>query len=656
MITIVASVACTDSGGSNGTEQSPTSAIAFSSRGGDVFAWTQEVAGTTECGDVTLEVNGEALDVPIEVTGSSFSASVPVATGSNEIVARCGGGDTESQSSTPVVLEGRLRQRPTARIAVSVKGNIVEFDGGRSEATQPDRSVVSRYLWTPDPRHPSRLTTADGEPLTKASGPRLRLQAPSEDGEYYVALEVFDEQGRSDTSVVYFVVENGRPRAVDMMNEHPAWIDKAVIYAPIAVLWGNGGPKAVKRRLPYLKELGVDALWLWPPATLRSFGEEYAIDDYFKLDPSWGPKSAFKDMVDEAHRLGFHVLVDFVPNHMSDQSAYYQDAKKHGEASHYWDFFDRDAEGQHTYYFDWTNLPNLNYENPQVRRVVIESMSYWVRDLDIDGFRVDVAWGVKRRRPDFWLEWRRELKRINPDLMLIAEATAVDPYYFRNGFDIGYDWTTSPGQWPWANVFQFPEESGALLEPALTNGGKGYAPDAIVMRFLNNNDTGARFVDQHGPELTRVAATMQFTVPGVPEMFAGDEIGASYEPYSNLTPIPWRDRYGFLPFYKKLIDLKHGTPALNSKRMELLTTDTNSVLAYVRPAVGESGPVLVLLNFAGKARVTIEPSAALESAIGASGGVMRDVVSAKEVRLDVGPKSTTVFLPAESSFVLMGAS
>ncbi|HYZ46669.1 MAG TPA: hypothetical protein VE712_03305, partial [Actinomycetota bacterium] len=85
-------------------------------------------------------------------------------------------------------------------------------------------------------------------------------------------------------------------------------------------------------------------------------------------------------------------------------------------------------------------------------------------------------------------------------------------------------------------------------------------------------------------------------------------------------------------------------------------TDTNSVLAYVRPAVGESGPVLVLLNFAGKARVTIEPSAALESAIGASGGVMRDVVSAKEVRLDVGPKSTTVFLPAESSFVLMGAS
>jgi glycosidase len=362
---------------------------------------------------------------------------------------------------------------------------------------------------------------------------------------------------------------------------------------------------------------------------------------------------AFKEMVDEAHRLGFHVLVDFVPNHMSDQSPYFKDAKELAEASHYWDFFDRKPNGKHTHYFDWTNLPNLNYDNPQVRRMVIEAMSHWVRDLDIDGFRVDVAWGVKRRRPEFWLEWRRELKRINPDLMLIAEATAVDPYYFSHGFDVGYDWTTSPGQWSWASVFEFPEETGALLAPALTNGGKGYARDAIVMRFLNNNDTGARFVDQYGPELTRVAATLQFTVPGIPEMFAGEEIGASYEPYSNLTPIPWRDRYRLRPFYKRLIRLKHDTPALNSRHMDILSVNVNSALAYVRPAVGASGPVLVVLNFGSKGRVEIQRSAALDAAIEPSAGVVTDLLSGDEMRLKVGATSASLAMPAESSFVLV---
>jgi pimeloyl-ACP methyl ester carboxylesterase len=84
------------------------------------------------------------------------------------------------------------------------------------------------------------------------------------------------------------------------------------------------------------------------------------------------------------------------------------------------------------------------------------------------------------------------------------------------------------------------------------------------MRFLNNNDTGARFVDQHGPKVTKVAATMQFTLPGIPAMFAGDEIGASYEPYSNLTPIPWRDRHGLRSHYERLIELRHTLPALTS--------------------------------------------------------------------------------------------
>lgn len=650
--------ACTGKGTSGSASPSATpsanTAVGFDVRGGDAFAWTKSVSGHSRCGDVALEVNGTAVRTPVAHDGSMFRADVPLQPGRNEVVARCKGGDGATEVSAPVTFEERLQQRPTARIGVSAKGATVILDGSGSEATQPGGAEITKYAWSLDPRRPARLTTAAGQTFTGASGPRLRLRAPSRDGEYYVSLEVSDAEGRSDTSTTYFVVKGGRARPVDMMHEHPSWIDRAVIYAPIPQLWGNGGPKSVERRLPYLKKLGVDALWLWPPSEQRATGEEYAITDYFKLDPSWGPEAEFKHMVDAAHRLGLHVLIDIVPNHMSDQSPYFKDAKRYGKASNYWRFFDRNARGKPTHYFDWTNLPNLNYDNPEVRNMIVEAFSHWVRDLGIDGFRVDAAWGVNKRRPDFWSHWRRELKRIDPDLLLLAEASAVDPYYFSHGFDVAYDWSDQLGQWAWTSAFEFPEETGSLLTPAITNGQKGYASNAIVMRFLNNNDTGIRFIDQFYSDLTRVAATLQFTLPGVPEMFAGDEIGASYEPYSNLTPIAWRDHFSLRPLYKRLIDLKHSVAALSSHEVNVLTSTPNSSLVYVRPAVGGSGPVLVILNFAGKSRVEIAADPALSAALAASGGTMRDLLTSKTVQLSAGAGgSVSIAMDAASSLVLV---
>jgi cyclomaltodextrinase len=650
VVSLTGAGSCTEPEGAPSSSSEPR--IELTTRGGDVFSWSETVAGRTDCPDVSLEVNGEPLRRRPTISGSTFEGFVPIASGPNEVVARCADDEGSGAVSAPVVFQGRLQERPTARIAVSVRGETVTLDGRGSRPTEPDGSNVTEYTWRLDRRHPAALTTADGAPFTRQTGRRLTLRAPSEDGEYYVTLEVSDAEGRSDASTTYFVVEDGRPRAVDMAREHPSWIDRAVIYAPIPDLWGKGGPKTVERWLPYLKDLGVDALWLWPPAEERAFGEEYAITDYFKLDPSWGPEPAFKHMVDTAHDLGLHVLVDFVPNHMSNQSPYFKDAKKHGEASHYWDFFDRRPDGRPTHYFDWNHLPNLNYDNPQVRNMVIEAMSHWVRDLGVDGFRVDAAWGVRRRRPGFWSPWRKELKRINPDLLLIAEAPAVHSYYFSHGFDVAYDWSGQPGQWMWTSAFEFPEESGALLSPALANRGNGYAPDAVVMRFLNNNDTSVRFVDQYGPEMTRVAATLQFTVPGIPEMFAGDEIGASYQPYSVLTRIPWRDRFNLSPLYRRLIRLKHEVGALASSDIELLATNLNSMLAYVRPAVEDSGPVLVLLNFGGKGRLQLEASRALSEAVSATGGVMWDLLTGEQVRLHVRDASVSLPMGAQSAFVL----
>src|SRR5207248_207469 len=86
----------------------------------------------------------------------------------------------------------------------------------------------------------------------------------------------------------------------------------------------------------------------------------------------------------------------------------YRPARR-GPASAYYDFFARDVAGRATHYFDWVNLENLNFDNPEVRNYVLEAFAYWLREFDVDGFRVDASWGVTQRAPDFWPLLRQEL-------------------------------------------------------------------------------------------------------------------------------------------------------------------------------------------------------------------------------------------------------
>jgi len=177
------------------------------------------------------------------------------------------------------------------------------------------------------------------------------------------------------------------------------------------------------------------------------------------------------------------MIIDFVTNHASDENAYFADAEAHGRASPYFSFFARADDGNAAHYFDWKNLENLNYDNPEVQRLMIAASSYWVRRFDVDGFRVDAAWGPRRRAAEFWPRWRAELKRIKPDLLLLAEASARDPYYVRHGFDAAYDWTGNLGEWGMAEGIR---RRGAHRAPASGGDCRRHArpqrPDPAVPR------------------------------------------------------------------------------------------------------------------------------------------------------------------------------
>ena len=480
----------------------------------------------------------------------------------------------------------------------------------------------------------------------RRSGKRFQARIPLQQGPNAVVARCEGARDTSASDSLSFDLKLTDPPAADEVGgarDRPTWLKRAVVYAPVAELWGNDGAVAVRRNLPYLKRLGANVLWLWPPASSRAPGEEYAITDYFRVDESWGSKKALQVLIAEAHAQEMRVIVDFVPNHMSRRSPYFRDAATYGRSSAYWDFFDRDARGRPMHYFDWVHLPNLNFDNPEVRNMLIEASTYWMEEMGVDGFRMDVAWGVRRRHPGFWTQLSQAIKAINPDAMLLAEDSARAPYYRDNGFDVAYDWTNELGEWAWAKAFATPTRTGALLRRAIA---RVAGRDGLVLRFINNNDTGRRFVDRYGPELTMAAATLQFTVPGVPAMFAGDEIGASFEPYTEIGRIPWRDRYGLRPFYKKLIEIRRKIPALTSHRIDLLHTNDPGTLAFIRPSATGS-PVLVVLNFGQATEVHLSGRG-----LRALPAEMIDLLTDAEVRLDRERHSASIPLDGRSALVL----
>lgn len=370
---------------------------------------------------------------------------------------------------------------------------------------------------------------------------------------------------------------------------------------------GRNGFAAIEARLPEIAALGANAILLSPVTAAAPGDFGYAVTDDFRLRTTFGSAAQLRSLIRAAHAKGLEVLLDMAANHLSDQSSYYRDAQRRGRQSPYYDWFERDGSGRPVHYFDWTHLANLNYDNPEVRRYVLDAFSHWLREYHADGFRVDAAWAVRQRDPRFWPRLRARLAHIDPNVVLIAEASGRDGYYISHGFDAAYDWTSQLGQWAWDGVFAprggLPDL--ARLRAALTNGDKGYPEHTLLLRFIDNNDTGERFITRYGVGETRAAIELLFTLPGIPLIYDGDEVGAAFQPYDQRPPIAWRDRYGLTALYERMARERRSVHALTSPGLRLLATDHDAeVLAYLRPGSGGETKALIALNF-GRAPVRV---------------------------------------------------
>jgi cyclomaltodextrinase / maltogenic alpha-amylase / neopullulanase len=574
--------------------------------GADVWALSLGVQGTP----ANARLTAAGRPVPTARQDGGFQALVAVGPGATTVEATSPDGRASSS-----IFVGRVPDRPTARVSLSVVADSVWLDASPTERDPYTTAPIESVTWS----------RRDGG-AALGTGTELALSGPWADGEQYVTARVTDANGRSDDTTVVFVVSEGRPVAIELGEWQARWVQGAVVYGAVPPLFGEPPLEALTASLDRLVALGVNVLWLAPVFATVPGDFGYAVTDHFSVRSDYGDLAALQALVAEAHARGMKVILDLPLNDTSNRHPYYQQTEQAGEKSHYWGFYERNAGGKATHYFNWKNLPNLDYDSAEVRLLATEAAAYWIRVADVDGFRCDAAWGVQERAPDFWAQWRAELQRIRPDLLLLAESTARQDWPSVAGFSAAYDWSEQLGTWAWDRAFTSRQRVCSRLASAL-----GEPDGSRPFRFLENNDTGARFVTRYGPQMTRAAAATLLSLPGLPCIYTGQEIGAEYQPYRREAPLDWSEDPNELePYYRTLIEQRLADPALASGSLQLLdATPAAKVLAY--SVIAPTSATLIAVNYSER-----EVSATVDAGPQWGGSHMLDVPAWSAVRLAAG--------------------
>lgn len=377
--------------------------------------------------------------------------------------------------------------------------------------------------------------------------------------------------------------------AVDQYSE-PEWAKNAIVYhilidrfaVPFGCEWNKvqtiqdifgGNLKGIQSRLDYLEDLGVNTLYLSPIFPSGNH-HRYNATDYFEIDPVVGTKKEFKELLDDVHRRGMHLILDFVPNHWSDQHKTFQAAISDPASqyrnwyifSHYPDLYDC--------FFNVPIMPRINLRNMDARKHIIDSACYWL-DFGVDGLRLDYAIGPT---PDFWADFRIATRKVKPDCWTIGEVVdSVNAQVaFEGLLDGCLDFVLLEAlRQTFATHLWSTEKFVSFLQ-----GHQAFFPNNFSRPcFLDNHDMdrflwGARNCKQ----ALKLAALCQFTLPGCPMIYYGTEVGLSQNKGTRdkrggfgileeaRLSMPWGNDQDkeLLEFYKDLISVRKNYEALRS--------------------------------------------------------------------------------------------
>ena len=371
------------------------------------------------------------------------------------------------------------------------------------------------------------------------------------------------------------------------------WIKHTNIYeVNLRQYTPEGTITAFAEHLPRLRDMGVETLWFMPITPIAqknkkgSLGSYYACSDYTSVADEFGTLDDFRSLVQQAHGMGFKVILDWVANHTGWD---------HRWTVEHPDWYERD---EHTGDFKkasgMDDIIELDFNNPEVRKAMTDAMAFWIRETDIDGFRADLAFWVEL---DFWQEAKPELEQIKP-LFWLGELDALDNPEYMQVYDAAYTW-----KWMHtAEKFYRGHTSFGELLQVLQQYQQAPGLKAWFTTNHDENSWNGTEYEKYG-DMAKALAVFSCTWPGLPLLYSGQEAPNHKRlQFFEKDVIHWGYECNLHPFYQTLFHLKKNHPAMaTDASLHLLSAEEGQPVLAFRREAGEK-EVLVLLNFSGEVR------------------------------------------------------
>lgn len=436
---------------------------------------------------------------------------------------------------------------------------------------------------------------------------------------YYEGVTELPPGGKTNGEYFHFV---GQWNNVSGLTRSPYRTDGKPDYYSFY----GGDIAGVMEKLPYLGDLGVTIIYFNPLNEARS-NHKYDPVDYLTIDPHFADEALFKEFVRTAHEHGIRIIVDMALNHTGNWHFAFRDGREKGRESRYWDWYEwkrwplpeGDIPNPLDYYDCWWGFgihPNLNYDlgrpnaqengiediaeaqpNHDLVEYLLEVPRYWIGELGIDGFRLDVPNEVPFW---FWKEFRRVVDEHNPDAFLIGEIWGnampwLGPDRFHSTMNYKYF------RDPVLKFIGMGQGSASQFDRELAPGRSIYPIQAtqVMMNLIDSHDTERFVTVAKNDRRLMLAALFQMTYVGIPQIYYGDEVGlrGGKDPDCRRTfPWGWADnprRAAIHEYYTKVIGIRRAYPALRTGTFETVLAE-GRVYAYLREDARNR--IVVVLN------------------------------------------------------------
>ncbi|MGE5497956.1 MAG: alpha-amylase family glycosyl hydrolase [Syntrophothermus sp.] len=468
----------------------------------------------------------------------------------------------------------------------------------------------------------------------------------SKAGAYKVSLIVSGPAGKDTLTRPGYITVRKRE------TQNTSWWNNSVFYEIFVRSFydsdgnGTGDFKGITQKLDYLKDLGISGIWLMPINPSPSY-HGYDVTNYREVNPAYGTMNDFKQLVAEAHKRGIRIIIDYVMNHSSNQHPWFQQSAANNPAyRNFYRWSDTNPgysgplgtawfKSSTGYYYGVFNsaMPDLNYEEPALKDSIFSSADFWLKDAGIDGFRLDAVLylmeegtqGINTQGTyNLLRDFSAHIKAAKPDAFAVGEAwtntSTVVNYVINNRLDYCFEFDL-------ASAILSAVNSGNTtgLTAQIQNVWNSY-PYLQYGTFLTNHDQNRAMSMLSTIAKAKTAASIYLTLPGIPYLYYGEEIGMSgSKPDEYIrTPMQWNgnsnagfttgnpwirvnadypwtnteselaDSASILQWYKKLIALRNQEAALRLGDYEGLACSAQSVLAFMRKYQDKT--LLIIVN------------------------------------------------------------